>query len=304
MRFLRMGCFGMVLCTCLGVGLAIFGNQRELRDISISPDGRYVVRLFASPMLFSMPGGGSDASGDIVLQDAAGQELNRKSIEMVQLAAVKWLKDRVEVDSKDTWTLPSIANINILLFSAAYTGNKVEFDRLLDRGANLQLTTTFGQTLLHAAAVGQNDAIAQQILSQDLAIDAIDNNGQTALHLGAGRNNSIVKHLLDKGANPNIVDLRGRTALAVAAAEGNLHNVRVLLDRGADVNLTNSYESPLWLAISKVKSSPAQLALVQLLLDRGAKVTPGLLDLAPAKRDPQLGALLKRHSERTVDRKK
>ncbi len=295
MGCLRIGCFGLGGCTIAIVGLLIFTGQPELRDTSISPDGKYVVLISASPMLFAMPGGGSDASGEMVLLDAAGQKFNHRSIDMVQNAIVKWSKDRVAVGTMpETWTLPPIKNIDILLFSAAYTGNEPEFNRFLAQGANLQFTTTFGQTLLHAAAIGKNDAIAQQILQKDVAINAIDNAGQTALHLGSGRNGSIVKRLLDKEANPNIIDRHDRTALSFAAAHGNRSNVEALLDRGADVNLPGS-QSPLSLVISNVKSSPAKLALVQLLLDRGAKVTPDLLNQALAHRDPEIVELLKRH---------
>jgi Ankyrin repeats (3 copies)/Ankyrin repeat len=296
MGCLRIGCLGLGGCSIVGMGLVIFSGQPKLRDTSISPDGKYVVLVSAFPRLLAMPGGGSDASGKMTLTDVSGQELNSRNIDMVQNAAVSWSPGSVDVGTMpETWNLPPIKNINILLFSAAYTGKELEFKRLLTQGANVQFITTSGQSLLHAAVIGKNDAIVQQILQQNVAIDAIDTSGQTALHLGAGQSEAIVNRLVDSGAKLNILDRRGRTALAIAAAHGHRSNMQALIDRGADINLTNSYESPLWAVISNVKSSPAKLALVQLLLDRGAKVTPALLNGAMAHGDSQVIELLKRH---------
>jgi hypothetical protein len=42
------------------MGLAISIGQPELRETSISPDGKYLVSVLALLMLFAMPGGGSD----------------------------------------------------------------------------------------------------------------------------------------------------------------------------------------------------------------------------------------------------
>jgi hypothetical protein len=139
MGCLRIGCLGVGVCAIVSIGLVMFILKPELRSTSISPDGKHIVSVLASPMLFAMPGGGSDASGEMKLMDAAGQELNRRNIEMIQLAAITWSKDSVTVGMMpETWTLPPVKNINILLFSAAYTGNESSFNKLLAQGANIQ----------------------------------------------------------------------------------------------------------------------------------------------------------------------
>jgi ankyrin repeat protein len=297
MFFLRMGCLGIVSCAIVSAGLVIVGwrpwGDLQLRRTSISPDGKYVVWVKAEPMLIAMPGQGSDAPGVMTLTDAAGKEINRKRIEMVQLADVQWAWDRVEVGAiPDTWPLPPIDNRNILLFSAAYTGKAADVKQLIAQGADIRFTTALGQTLLHAAAVGQNPAIVQQILQSQVAINAIDHIGQTALHLAAAGRGAIVEQLVTQGADLNLVDQRGRTALTIAAAYGNRGVVQTLLDRGADVNLTNSDESPLRAVIANVKSGQSKLILVQLLLDRGAKITPGLLNNAVDHQDIEIVRLL------------
>ena len=47
---------------------------------------------------------------------------------------------------------------------------------------------------------------------------------------------SLVKMLLDKGANPNLSHPNGRTALHLASSGGHEEIVQVLLAGGADIN--------------------------------------------------------------------
>ena len=93
----------------------------------------------------------------------------------------------------------------------------------------------------------------------------------TALHCAAV--NSQVKLatlLLSKGADPNAVgyeDNKGLTpAIVLAAWEGSLETLEVLLDHGANPNLVASAESALYTA-----AEHGSLDKVQLLLERGAQ---------------------------------
>jgi hypothetical protein len=61
--------------------------------------------------------------------------------------------------------------------------------------------------------------------------------GDTALHSAArGGNEAVVRLLVDRGADVNAKDKYGQTALYSAACGGNEAVVRLLVDRGADVN--------------------------------------------------------------------
>jgi len=69
----------------------------------------------------------------------------------------------------------------------------------------------------------EQDALAAIALFLDLgaAIDATDQNGQTALHLSVAQaEDSIVRLLADKGANLQAKDKQGRTPLDLATAGG------------------------------------------------------------------------------------
>lgn len=68
-----------------------------------SPDAAWTLSLCRRPMLFAMPGGGSDAPGWVVLRDGSGGIRGVVDLEMVQLwwsvpgVTAEWQPDRVIV---------------------------------------------------------------------------------------------------------------------------------------------------------------------------------------------------------------
>lgn len=57
--------------------------------------------------------------------------------------------------------------------------------------------------------------------------------GSTLIHAIQGQHVEIVRLLLDKSVDPRIGDEDNTSALSLAAADGNLAIVRILLDKGA-----------------------------------------------------------------------
>jgi hypothetical protein len=58
-------------------------------------------------MLFSFPGGASDARGLVCLINNDGREIRRKPVEMVQLVeSIKWSDTNVEINLVLDWPLP------------------------------------------------------------------------------------------------------------------------------------------------------------------------------------------------------
>jgi ankyrin repeat protein len=82
------------------------------------------------------------------------------------------------------------------------------------------------------------------------------------------RDNNLteLKALLDQKASTDVADNHGITPLMYAAEIGSVDAMRVLLDRGADVNAQNAYGST---ALMWSVSDPAK---VRVLLDHGAQV--------------------------------
>ena len=80
----------------------------SLHTTHASPDGRFVVEVYARPRLVAMPGSGSDAPGVVRLRErATGRVLGSEPVEMVQLAdQVAWTDSTVDVKFVARWALP------------------------------------------------------------------------------------------------------------------------------------------------------------------------------------------------------
>ena len=81
-------------------------------------------------------------------------------------------------------------------------------------------------------------ASVEKLLARGADVNLQDNDGDTALH-GAAENGNveIMRLLLDKGANPNTKNKVGGTPLMWAAVRGNHDAAELLLNRGADASL-------------------------------------------------------------------
>lgn len=91
-----------------------------------------------------------------------------------------------------------------------------------------------------------------------------------------------MKVLLDKGARVNSKSPYGSTPLFFACDRGYVEIAKLLIDRGADVNVEDTFyhESALGWAVSKNR-----VEIVKLLLDHGAKSPAEVLMAAPAISD-------------------
>ena len=137
----------------------------------------------------------------------------------------------VDVRDSETYALGSVWNITALMCAAAQ--------------GHLEIV----QTLLHA---GANVSAACDAHKAD------GGGGSQALHFAvSGGHLAVAEALLDAGADPNAIGNYGRTPLVMAIYEDDLAGVRMLLKRGAKVNLKsrrNDYEPPLSAAAAIKKS--------------------------------------------------
>ena len=89
--------------SCLIIRQGMAGEYRTFW----SPDAKYRIVVYASPMLISSIGGAGDASGFVRLYDSRGRVLEEQEVEMVQLIdEVNWEKSRVEIKLFAEWELP------------------------------------------------------------------------------------------------------------------------------------------------------------------------------------------------------
>ncbi|KAL9114410.1 MAG: hypothetical protein Q9227_001491 [Pyrenula ochraceoflavens] len=126
--------------------------------------------------------------------------------------------------------------------------------------AEIESRTTDGRTPLHAAVIAGQIPALKMLLTSGADVESKDVHGRTALHLivGSGANNFnssqddsitsgpsskpahiiILNHLLENNASTSSRESDGCTPLHIAAFEGDVQAVTVLLDYGADPELT------------------------------------------------------------------
>src|SRR5277367_5591108 len=167
------------------------------------------------------------------------------------------------------------------IYQAASLGNSVPVLRLLlEKGANPNEKTLTGIMPLMAASRGNLDAM-RLLIEKNADVSGKNAAGGTALMAAAatGRPEAI-RMLLAKGADPNARTKRNESALADAATAGNEEAVKLLLDAGAVVNVQDirGY-SPLGYAAG---SDAVPAGVVKLLLAKGADVNVRGDDETPA----------------------
>ena len=156
-----------------------------------------------------------------------------------------------------------------LLHHAAGFGSLDVMTWLLDRGADVNARNRRGSTPLHWAT--HDESKVRLLLSRGANVNGKQAEGRTPVFLAAslGHGNAILRLVLEHGGNPAIATANGQTPLMVAAARGDIEALRLLVDKGVDLNARNGAgETALMFAASN--GSPEA---VRFLLDRGADAT-------------------------------
>ena len=158
---------------------------------------------------------------------------------------------------------------------ACATGNVALIERLLDAHADPNAPLLSGETPLMTAVDKGDIRTATVLLAHGAEVNAKETKGgQTALMWAvANRSPELVKLLLDHGADARARSAGGFTSLLFAAQQGLVDSGRVLLQAGADVNEPRSGNrmTPLMIAAASGNNSFSIL-----LLENGAN--PDLTD--------------------------
>jgi ankyrin repeat protein len=127
------------------------------------------------------------------------------------------------------------------LIQGAYDGKLAQIQVLVKKGVSVDAADANGRTALMWAALKGHTPIIQFLHGKGARLDARDKDGQTPLIYAArGSSPSTVEFLLKNGAEVNVQSTKhGISPLMTAAATGNLEVARLLLQYGADAELTD-----------------------------------------------------------------
>jgi len=157
------------------------------------------------------------------------------------------------------------------LIDAINTRDEPRAVLLLKQGADPNVRDAVAkQPAVTAAAYLGLETTVRALVASGADLRALDNDGAGALHAAALVGHAgIVRLLLDRGLEVNeAARVDGMTPVAYAAVRGRLSAMRVLLERHADVNVADSGgNSPLLHAAMRGRT-----AAVRLLLESGANV--------------------------------
>ena len=129
------------------------------------------------------------------------------------------------------------------LFSNAYNGDLKGVQAALAKGASINIADQKKRTALMLSASNGHTAVVEYLIGEGADVNARDGDNQTPLMYASKRSfNKTAAVLLKNGAEVNIQSKKeGISALMLAAIWNNVELARMLLDHGADANLTDRF---------------------------------------------------------------
>lgn len=160
-------------------------------------------------------------------------------------------------------------DMTLLHVAAAWNLNST-VKALLENGVAIEEMDQYGNTALHHAATWGNEQIIQTLLAENAELDAKNQQNETALFQAAKHGHeAAMKLLIKRGADIENRSNKSESALKVACLHGNYREVLVLLDAGANVNAQGGYCGNALQAASYYGFE----AIVSVLLQKGANVS-------------------------------
>ena len=140
---------------------------------------------------------------------------------------------------------------------------------LVEHGADVKFYNAEHKTVLWPAVNYDSMPIVQYLIEHGADPKALQDDGQTLLW--AAETRPMAEFLIDAGVDPKQKDINGDTALHQACRHSLLEVVRLLLDKGLDVEAPGHWNMrPLQSAASTLTGDPKPV--VNLLLQRGANI--------------------------------
>lgn len=176
------------------------------------------------------------------------------------------------VESEDDVSPAVELEEDVTLHQAIIQEDPAKVRALISRGDDIQAVDNDGATPLHYAAYIAHAPIAEILLENGALVDVKNAKGQTPLHEVSGHlhregDEATMEVLIDEGASLDARDNDGATPLHAASIGGHCEAVKLLLDRGADIQALAQQLTPLHFSAYAGKPE-----VTQLLIERGADV--------------------------------
>jgi ankyrin repeat protein len=140
---------------------------------------------------------------------------------------------------------------------------------LVEHGADVKVRNAEHKTVLWPAVNYDNMPIVEYLVEHGADPRALQDDGQTLLW--AAETKPMAEFLMNAGVDPKHKDINGDTALHQACRHSLLEVVRLLLDKGLDIEAQGHWNMrPLQSAASTLTGDPKPV--VNLLLQRGANI--------------------------------
>lgn len=160
------------------------------------------------------------------------------------------------------------------LIDAAFWGDLERVKILVEYGANIDAQSSFGITALMKACQMDHLEVAKYLIEKGANIELKNDAGENTLLFSMNSSREklkLVDYLLSKGFAPNSRDNGGETALMWAVKWGHHETVRLLISKGAEVNLKEKITGRTALMKASQSYHP-NLEIIKLLLKSGAKI--------------------------------
>jgi ankyrin repeat protein len=271
---------------------AIRGNDLAgVKTLVGSPDAANARGPFGdTPLMDAAIAGSAEAMAFLIDKGADVDAQNPFGTTALMMSATDAAKVRLLLDRGAKASLASKQGRTALFIAAMSEGSAPIVRMLIAKGADARARDAFQNTVLTAAAYGNDLDTIRLVLDAGVDVNAAGVTGVTPL-LGASYNGNLaaVRLLLSKGANANAVAatpilfpgdapksgpvaLTAVTPLLAAVAAAPVELVKALLDAGANVNARDGRGmTPLMVAVA---TNHQNAAVIGLLLGRGADAAP------------------------------
>lgn len=161
------------------------------------------------------------------------------------------LKDRKKaifkllIDDRNQNILATDSSGNTMVHIATSNGYTSAVKNIIEKKPELAVVkNNSGHSPLHTALLNNKSEIIDILLKLDALLLMADHNNRLPIHYAALHSNSSVLEVLihaHKQQHLDLVDLNLRSPLILAAQQGDLAKVKLLIDRGADLSLQDQY---------------------------------------------------------------